>query len=237
MMTIDNLLRSVMSAYLHFNRVDSYSDRGADPHDGQQLTKDQQGNARAKFEKSPDFSMADYYDQSRSRTYACCFSLENSDFIWKNYANGSDRGKVCIVFDFAKLREALNLRLRSGSAVLEYRGIRCEQFFSVNYGIVEYVDWAIYQANALYLPNPIKYTYLKDMKFSEEKELRVSLSALGIGQFVVDGSKMEFPRHLQMAFDFRAAIADGTIKEILSARDSDAGFLKTELHRLRILAK
>jgi len=166
-----------MRAYLHFNRVDSYSDfPGADPHDGQQLPKDQQGNARAKFEKSPDFSMADYYNQSRGRTYACCFSLETSNFIWKNYANDSDRGKVCVVFDFGQLQRTLNRSLQPGNAELEYRGTRCKQMFSLNYGIVEYVDWATYHANAPYLPNPVRYTYFKDKSFSEEKELRISLS-------------------------------------------------------------
>jgi hypothetical protein len=235
MMTIENLLRSVLSAYLHFNRVDSYSDRGADPHDGQQLLKDQPVNAGVRFENSPNFSMANYYEQSRGRTYACCFSLESSDYIWKNYANDSGRGTVCVVFDFAKLRETLNRTIRHGE--LEYGGTRCKQIFSINHGIVEYVDWANYRAVApsLPLPNPIEYAFLKDEKsFSKEKEFRVSLSALGIGQFVVGGNEMGFPTHLQMAFDFRAAIADGTISEILSARYSDAGFLRTELEKLKI---
>ena len=49
-MTIENLLRSVAGSYLHFNRVDSYVDFPvADPHDGQQLPKDQQSNAMARF--------------------------------------------------------------------------------------------------------------------------------------------------------------------------------------------
>ena len=238
MMTVENLLRSVLSGYLHFNRVDSYSDRGADPHDGQQLLKDQQVNADVKFENSPRFSMADYYDQSRGRTYACCFSIENSDYIWKSYANDSEQGKVCVVFNFAKLRETLNLTIRHGE--LEYGGTRCKQIFSINYGIVEYVDWENCRAvaSSLPLPNPIEYTYLKDKKsFSEEKELRVSLSALGIGEFVVGGRKIDFPTHLQMVFNFRAAIAGGAIKEILCARYSDAGFLRTELHKLQILTR
>lgn len=105
MITVDNLLRSIVGGYLHFNRVDSYVDfPGADPYDGEQLPQDLQGNASSRFEKAPDFSAADYYDKSRSRTYACCFSLENSALIWSNYANGCEKGKVCLVFDFSKLR-------------------------------------------------------------------------------------------------------------------------------------
>lgn len=202
MITVENLLRSIEGVYLHFNRVDSYIDfPSADPHDGQQLPADQQGNAKVRFAKAQDFSAADYYDQSRARAYACCFSLENSVFIWKRYANGSEKGKVCIVFDFGKLRaRLLNQTLQPGNAALEHNGNRCHQIFSMNYGIVEYVEWDRHQANGAHLPNPIKYTYLKDKKFSEEKELHASLSAPGIGQFAMnDGSRMDFPASLHRA--------------------------------------
>lgn len=240
--TIENLLRSIVGNYLHFNRVDRYTDLpGADPHadpyDGRQLPKDQPANARVRFKKSPDFSAADYYDQSRARTYACCFSLENSNYIWEHYGNGSAKGKGCIVFEFGRLRATLNKTLQPGNAPLEYNGNRFHQIFSVHYGIVEYVEWNTHQANSEHLPNPIKYAYLKDEKrFSEEKELRISLSAEGVGQFVLnDGSTMHFPSSLQLAFDFRAAIADRTIQQILYAPGSDSCFLQEWLHKLRIV--
>ncbi len=142
MMTAENLLRSIDGKYLHFNRVDSYVDfPGADPCDGQQTPKDHQISNGIKFDKAPDFSAADYYHQSRSRTYACCFSLENSEFIWNNYANNSAIGKICIVLNFGKLRECLNKTLLSNNAALVYYGYRCCEIFSLNYGIVQYVDW------------------------------------------------------------------------------------------------
>lgn len=236
MMTIENLLRSIIGAYLHFNRVDSYKDfPDADPHDGQQLPRDRDANSAARFPKDPNYSAADYYDQSRARTYACCFAMDNTRYIWNTYANGSEKGKVCIVFDFSKVRSMLNDTLKPGNSALEYRGIRCHQIFSVNYGVVEYVEWDRHQANAEHFPNPIRYTYLKHKKFNEERELRVSLSTLGIGQFALgDGSTMEFPASLQMGFDFRAAIADATIQQILCAPDCDPGFLRAELDKLRI---
>lgn len=237
-MSVEDLLRSIKRNYLHFNRVDRYTDfSGADLHDGQQLPEDQKRNARARFEKAPDFSAADYYDQSRARTYACCFSLENSDLIWEKYAKDSAKGKVCVVFGFGRLRETVNRTLQPGNAALEYNGNRCHQIFSVNYGIVEYVKWKNHQANTKYLPNPIKYTYLKDKKYAEEKELRISLSATGIGQFALeDGSTMEFPASLQLTFNFRAAIADQqTIQKIEYAPDCDSDFLQAELHKLRIV--
>lgn len=237
MMSVENLLRSIGGAYLHFNRVVSYSDfSGADAHDGQQLPNDKKGNARAMFEKAQNFSAAKYYDQSRERTYACCLSLESSDFIWNNYANDGEHGKVCIVFDFGKLRATLNRTLQAGNAALLYGGRQCHQIFSINYGIVEYIEWDTYQVNSPHLPNPIKYTYLKAKRFSEEKELRISLSALGIGQFALnDGSTIDFPASLQMDFDFKAAIADGTIREILCGPDCNRSFLHAELHKLRIV--
>lgn len=237
MMTIENLLRSIAGSYLHFNRVDHYIDfQGADPHDGQQLPKDQQGNAMSMFAKAPEFSMANYYDQSRARTYACCFSLENSEFTWNNYATGSEKGKICIIFEFGKLRATLNQTLHSGNDGLEYNGKQCRQIFSVNYGIVEYIEWNDHQGNEAHLSNPIKYTYLKDKKFSEEKELRICLSALGIGKFVLnDGTIMGFPPSLRVVFDFKKAISDGTIRQILFTPDCDTSFLSAELEKLSIL--
>src|SRR5690349_11851273 len=104
--TVENLLRSVVGSYLHFNRVDAYPD--LDPNDGAVPPGDQATNAQATFAKAPDFSLADYYNLSRARTYACCFSLENTDYIWRTYGMGGGRGKICVVFDFAKLRARLN---------------------------------------------------------------------------------------------------------------------------------
>ncbi|MGH8615057.1 MAG: hypothetical protein ACREYF_24305 [Gammaproteobacteria bacterium] len=237
--TVENLLRSIVGKYLHFNRVDSYPDfPGVDLNDGQQLPGDQPGNASARFQKAPEFSAADYYDQSRARTYACCFSLENSAHIWNTYGKDSAKGKACVVFSFRKLRARLNRTLQPGNAAVLYNGVECLQIFSVNYGIVEYVDWHAHRANAKFLPNPIEYTYLKDRQFSEEKELRVSLSALGMGHFALDdGAIMQFPLSLQLSFDFKAAMADGTIQQLLLSPDTDVDFLNGELQKLRIVAK
>jgi hypothetical protein len=48
------------------------------------------------------------------------------------------------------------------------------------------------------------------------RRLRISLSAVGVGKFVVDdGTEIEFPRHLHLGFDFRTACSGGTIKQII----------------------
>jgi len=236
-MTVENLLRSVTGNYLHFNRVDSYPDfPNADENDGRQLPQDQPANTAVRFEKAPDFSAARYYDQSRARTYACCFSTKNSDYIWNNYGNGSEKGKICVVFEFGKLRALLNRALNPEGAALIYEGNVCRQVFSVNYGLVDYVDWDRHRTNEHYLSNPILYTYIKDAaRFREENELRISLSAIGIGQFALkDGTLIQFPPSLQLGFDFREAIANVVIREILLAPEADSGFLTQELSKLRI---
>ena len=242
-MTVENLIKSVSSNYLHFNRVDSFEDLSganphADPNDGRMLPKDRVAVSQVSFKKAPDFTLPDYYDKSRARTYACCFSMENSNFIWEHYGNGGDKGKVCIIFEFGKLRATLNEILRPGNAVLEYKGLRCSQIFSVNYGIIEYVDWDVHEANEKRLPNPIIYTYLKDKtKFSEEKEFRISLSAIGMGEFALkDGSNMQFPPSLHVPFFFKTAIQDSTIGSMLCAKDTDVDFLYKELSSLHITA-
>jgi hypothetical protein len=35
------------------------------------------------------------------------------------------------------------------------------------------------------MPNPIRYTYVKDKSYADERELRISLSAIGMGHFVL----------------------------------------------------
>jgi hypothetical protein len=239
-MTVENLLRSITGNYLHFNRVDAYEDfPDADRNDGRQLPVDQPLNAEVKFATSRDFSAADYYDQCRSRTYACCFSVENSTYIWETYGKGSRLGKVCLVFELGKLKAMLNAAVNSTSSALLYEGKLCHQIFSVNYGLVKYVSWSCHQANTTSLPNPVIYTYLKDAeKFSKEKEFRVSLSAIGIGQFALaDNSLIAFHPALELAFDFRNAVANGTIKEILVESASISEILGRALSTLRIIPK
>jgi hypothetical protein len=230
-------LRSIADSYLHFNRVCDYKDfQLADSHDGEQLPKDRAGNAAARFEGSSEFSAATYYDLSRARTYACCFSLESSAYIWKSYANGSRLGKVCVVFEFGKLRARLNQTVAPQNSALIYDGTRCHQIFSVNYGIVEYVQWDKVRANAECLPNPVRYTYLKDKRYSDEREFRVSLSTLGIGEFALSAGRiMAFPSSLSVAFDFRAAIAEGGIPKILCSQECTADLLHGRLDKLRIV--
>jgi len=233
--TIENFLASVTGQYLYFNRVDSYRDfPRADIHDGEQPPMDKPGNKACKFEKHPGFSVADYYDRSRQRTYACSFSMDNSDHIWKTYGKYGKKGKVCLVYHFGKLRSYLNAIIQAQQAILQSEGNTLTQIFSINYGKMNYVNWRKYQTNLLQLPNPIVYTYLKDRRYTAENELRISLSALGIGRYALnDGQEINLPPSLTIAFDFKRAFEQGIISVLCNQGDT-FNFLRDDLKNFRI---
>ena len=59
--------------------------------------------------------------------------------------------------------------------------------------------------------------------------------AIGIGEFMLnDGSTLQFTDSLQLFFDFRAAIANGTIQQIFYASDCYSKSLKDKLSKLQI---
>ena len=120
---------------------------------------------------------------------------------------------------------------------LLYRGNACKQIFSVNYGIVDYLSWEEVRENIDRMPNPIRYTYVKDKSYADERELRISLSAIGMGHFVLaDGTKMEFAAGLELGFEYRKAKTDGTITEVFPGPGCDLDFLRDELGKLGIKA-
>ncbi|MCP0914711.1 hypothetical protein NKV53_10290 [Legionella sp. 27cVA30] len=126
--TVENLVSSILGKYLYFNRVDSYKDfPAADPYDGKQLPNDYIGNRASKFVSEPNYSAADYFETSRGRTYACCFSTENSEYIWRRYGRHGKKGKVCLVLNFGKLRKYLNEILTSQQIYLNYENKKCLQ--------------------------------------------------------------------------------------------------------------
>lgn len=235
LVSVENLIRSIEGSYLHFNRVDHYTDFAlADHDDGAELPLDQPSNHATTFQKAPTFSLSGYYGRARGRTYACCFSLENSDHVWRHYGRDSPMGQVGLQFDFEKLRQRLNTTLASDASLI-CGDILCRQIFSINYGKVTYVDRTSHRANTERAANPVEYAYLKDARFVDEHELRVTLSAIGIGHFhLADGREVDFPPSLQLVFDFRAAIADGTITQVLTGPTTNVEHLTAEFARLGI---
>jgi hypothetical protein len=239
-MRVGDFLRSAREHYLHFQRVDSYKDFAtADVHDGAQPARDRTVNTGITYEKAPTYSVAEYYDTCRARTYACSFSLHNTPLIWQRYGIGDPVGKVAIVFNFGKLRETLNSTIGNepGRPALMVGGIRCKQVFYINHGLVEYVDIGEVQLNKDSLPNPIIYSYLKDRAlFAGENEFRVTLATLGMGSFALaDGSEIVFPPSMRLDFDFHAALDTDTIARILVENEQVKAHLDKELETLRIL--
>lgn len=239
-MRAGDLVRSVAGSYLHFQRVDSYRDfPTADARDGEQPARDRAVNAGVAFEKAPRYSAAEYYDSCRARTYACSFSLSNSPLIWERYGSDDPVGKVCVVFDFGKLRSVFNRTIGNapGRSALMVGNLQCKQIFHINYGLIDYVDTSAVHANAELLPNPIIYSYMKDKcAFAGENELRITLATLGLGNFVLaDKTIINFPPSLQLSFNFRAAYADGTITRLMCQDDNVVGFLAQELASFKIL--
>lgn len=230
-MKLEHAVSSIEGGYLHFNRVDGYRDfPGADAEDGAQLPRDRSVNAMKTFEKRPDFSIADYYDMARSRTYASCFAARNTPHIWENYGTGGSPGKIAFLFDAEKLRARINQTVAGEASALMVGGQRCLQLFSVNSAMVEYVDRSSARENLEAFANPVRYTFIKDRAFASEDEFRIALSAFGMGQFrMTDGTLLTFPPNLQLAFDFKDAMSDGTIEGILLSPDADVSALQDAL--------
>jgi len=238
-MKAGDLIRSVEQDYLHFQRLDSYKDfPTADVMDGEQPTRDRALNGGITFERAPEFSAANYYDNCRGRTYASSFSTENSPIIWDRYGTGDPVGKVGVVFQFGKLRAVLNEAIGNepGRAALMVGSARCAQIFAINYGMINYVEHAAIQANAERLVNPIIYSYLKDRaSYAEENEFRITLSTLGVGNFALtDRTIINFPPSMRMSFDFKRALGDGTIVRLLCENEDVIRHLEREFVRSRI---
>jgi hypothetical protein len=102
-------------------------------------------------------------------------------------------GQVGLEFDFERLRARINAALADGALMAGLE--RCHRIFSVNYGLAQYVDRSAHRASEERAANPIQYAYLKDVAYAAERELRVTLSAMGMGHFVLaDGREIGFPR-------------------------------------------
>lgn len=205
--------------YLYFRRVDKYSD---DINDSALPDKDRNLSQQSKFQYAPNISMADYYDGCRSKSYACCFTTKISEHVWKHY--GSDNNSICLIFKSGKLIEYINTTLNNSRLIIKDH--LYHDFFWINYGLVEYMDYNE-QYLLKYLPNPTKYIYIKDMKYSEEKEFRISLSCSQYTSYVLpNGEHLTFPESIQLELDFKSAIANGVIKRLEIKSSHEATYLQ-----------
>ena len=87
--------------YLHFRRTDVYKDKiGDDLRDSDLTDSDKIISEKSTFEKSPNYTLKNYYESLRAKTYVCCFSTQNSDYLWKEYGGG-DNNAVCSGYTLA----------------------------------------------------------------------------------------------------------------------------------------
>lgn len=245
-----NFLKMLEGNYLHFNRVDGYTD---DKNDSAQPERERLMNQKLYFEKDPNFTLRNYYEGCRKRSYACCFSLNvpKADH-WKESGGKESQKAICLVMNFGKLKFLLNETFRNarlvagnniilhnqmagrdllclhldgrGNVAKEYRHDNAVQIFHLNYGVVGYGDFANDIISPDAKPNPIEYLYFKDNKYKKEKELRISLSAIGMGIIQLpNGQLFDFSNSLSFGFNFDQAVSCGAISHIKIAEKLCAG--------------
>lgn len=215
--------------YLYFKRVDTYTDdkRDSDQPDGDRLLSEEVG-----FERNPNYTLNDYYEGSRKRTYACCFALENTPYHWETYG-GDDPNPVCMVVHFGKLRDFLNRTLAESRIITQ--GQVWHNFFNINYGQVQYGDLEKDILTQKTHKNPIEYAYFKDNRWENDTELRITLSTIGIGNFAnPDGSPFDFPETIQLAFDVQQATELGVIQRLEISNQNFMEEFSKKLRQARI---
>lgn len=159
--SLDNFLSSIRENYLYFNRVDSYKDfKQADPYDSVPLSLDEEVNKKSFFENRPELNINDYYHSIRNKTYACCFSIENSKNILKEY------GDICVRFKSSYLLNKIE--------ELNKPDEKIDKILTYNY--VNYMNFDLDKLNKIYTENIFRYLFVKRNDFFKEKEFRVALS-------------------------------------------------------------
>ena len=151
----------------------------------------------------------------RKRSYACCFTLEQSKSLLYEYTkiNVNDKKSIgiCLEFDGINLENYLSEIFRKLLfAVCENQ---VQNIFHLNFGLIKYGDIKADLFCKKFLRNPVFYLYLKDMVFKNEKEYRVSLFSIGINWKEILGLdlEIEFPNYIHMPFDFNHAIKKNII--------------------------
>jgi hypothetical protein len=198
--------------YIYFNRVDSYND---DKSDGEQLPLDRVVSEKIYFQKKTyekgilrPYSVSDYYDNCRSRSYACCMSFELTEYLREEYGGGHP---VCLQIEFGKMRSVLNKTIADSTLI--YKGQNLPQLFSINYGIPEYVD--VKNARQEGSQNPVRQLYMKDKKYECDKELRITLSTTGMGHYQLPtGDFLVFEKGLEFEFNWECAFNEGWLKKV-----------------------
>ena len=103
--------------------------------------------------------------------------------------------------------------------------------------MIKYIDWQQAQNESEFHRNPIEYAYVKDLFFQEENEFRITLSALGLGNFMLrNGEILNFSQrpNLHLYFNYLAAAANGTIIGIQYSHNGKVENFKNLISDFRI---
>ena len=242
--SFENFIKMLEGSYLHFNRVDNYTD---DEDDSNQPEQERLINEKLFFEKDPNFTLRHYYEECRKRSYACCFSLDVPMATqWHQDGVVEQKKAVCLVMNFGKLKSLLNRTfknfglLTNSGIILQNHAQGIGQIFYLNYGLVKYGNFAKDFISPNIRPNPVEYLHFKDNGYMEKdgKELRISLFAIGIGKIVLpSGQLFDFPKSIPFEFNLNQALSCGAISHIEIADKNFLPELSKVLEEKKVVLK
>ncbi|MBX9586230.1 MAG: hypothetical protein K2X50_03125 [Gammaproteobacteria bacterium] len=165
----DYFIDMCQKQYLFFKNVTQYE---GNPKDSQMPKRERLLREAVRFENNPDVSLYDFDEPNRNNTYACCFSLNESRYIWKAYAADLKRD-LCLVFHYDNLKkyfiENYNISHFIGGSKLNTNN------FLINICKVQYVDEQSTLTNT-YHKNLCEYACYQYNKHLPDDEVRLFLS-------------------------------------------------------------
>jgi len=225
---IDDFIDMIKNNYLYFKRVDTYRDDCRDS----DIPDHDQPIAEKEYFQDSNHNLLNYYRNFRERSYACCFTLKHTPYIWRHYGS-NNKDAICIVFNYNKFLQYI----RNNGLQVTLNNKRYS-FFNLNGGLVKYgslINESLIKNNNSYLTNPIHHIYFKDVKYKNEHEYRLSLS-FPIGGYVniidKDNKKsLDFPNSVKFEFDFTLADTFKVINKIYFRKE----FLQSNKNKLESL--
>lgn len=196
----ENGIDMIKNGYIYFNCVTKYS---ADATDAKMPNKEK--NIRSiPYENNPNITLYDTDNSVRKNTYACCFALSESQYIWNKFG---EENSLCLVFNYNKLYSYLQNNYLDLNYLENAKEHPCN--FTINCGCVTYIDRneAITKSGEN-LRNIYENAFYKDRGFKNEKEFRIALYRKCLSQTPQD--------YLKLDFDWEYLLSSGGLVKISS---------------------
>jgi hypothetical protein len=238
-----NFIKMLEENHLHFNRVDNYTDDkndAAQPEQEKLLNQKIYFEKDPNFSLENYYKEC----RKRSYACCFSLEIPKVN-QWKEYGGEEPEKAICLVMNFGKLKSLLDetfincgLLINNGiilnnhaagknilhlhldaqnNVIKKYRADNIVEIFHLNYGMVNYGDFVNDIISPEVRPNPIEYLYFKDSSYKEKdgQELRISLSAIGMGKFQIqNGQLFDFPKSIPFDFNLNQALSCGAISHI-----------------------